>query len=184
MVLAEEADMSRLTFIGWLKLELIRMSGCRTVSIHKLAILAQEDNSRLAEPLLLYAREIMAVRRLLSYIFEEQLLEEYRLVVKICGWKHILELSDEEAEQLPWSYRKLLFNWRAVDSKKANLEKSKQMRLERSTQLKNEKGISNSQIYHTLGLNPGNTNAYFKNQDISKLSLKNATKIMKYLYEQ
>ena len=174
--------MSRLTFIGWLKLDLMRMSGSKTVSIHKLAALAQEDNSRLAEPLLLYAMETNAVPRLIVYIRDKQLIDEYQLVQEICGERSILDLDENEREQLPWSYQKLLANWNSAELKSINIEKSKQMRLERSLQLKAEKGVSNAQIYQALNLNRGNTNAYFKHGDTSKLSLENATGIMKYLY--
>jgi len=174
--------MSRLTFPGWLKLELQRMSGLKTISIHKLAILAQEENSRLAEPLLLYAIETDAVPRLMSYIKDRQIRQEYRNILDECGDTSILELNEEEKESLPWSYRKLLNNWRAAEGRAQHIENSKRMRLERSLQLMKEKDISNAQVYQALDLNPGNTNAYLKHQDTSKLSLENATRIMKYLY--
>jgi hypothetical protein len=174
--------MSKLTFLGWLKLELMRMSESKTVSIHKLATLAQEDNSRLAEPLLAYAMETNAVFRLISYIEDRQLREECRCVLRICNGKSIASLSGRQADELPWSYRKLLDNWRAAEGKPQRVEQSKRMRLDRSLQLMREKGISNAQIYHNLDLNPGNTNAYLKHRDTSKLSLDNATRIMKYLY--
>ena len=174
--------MSKLTFLGWLKLELARMSGSKTVNIHKLATLAQEINSRLAEPLLLYASEIDVVSRLMSYIKDDQLLEEYQLVLNICKKKSILKLSEKQREQLPWNYQKLLKSWKAAEMKQVNIDRSKHLRLQRSLQLKEEKRIPASQIYHALDLNPGNTNAYIKNHDISKVSLENATKIMKYLY--
>jgi len=182
MAFEKETKMSRLTFIGWLKLELMRMSGSKSVSIHKLAALAQEDNSRLAEPLLLYAMETNAAPRLMAYIKDERLIEEYQLVQEICGERSILDLEKEQGSQLPWSYQKLLANWDAAEMKSENIEKSKQMRLERSLQLKAEKGVSNAQIYRALNLNRGNTNAYFKHGDASKLSLENATRIMKYLF--
>ena len=90
--------MSRLTFPGWLKLELARMSGSKTINLHKLAILAQEDNSRLAEPLLLYAMETGAAPRLMSYISDRHIEQEYRDVLDVCGNKSIVELDDAEAE--------------------------------------------------------------------------------------
>ena len=36
-------------------------------------------------------------------------------------------------------------------------------------------------ICNELGLNRGNVNAYMKHGDVSKMSLQNATRIMKYL---
>lgn len=174
--------MSRPTFRGWLKLELGRMSGLKTISIHKLAILAREENSRLVEPLLLYAMETGAVPRLMAFIGDKQIEQEYRDVLSVCKDKSILDLVEREEQVLPWSYKKLLRNWRVVEQRAWQIENSKRMRLERSLQLMKEKNVSNAQIYQVLNLNPGNTNAYLKHRDISKLSLENATKIMKYLY--
>jgi len=174
--------MSRLTFLGWLKLELERMSGLKTIGIHKLAVLAQEDNSRIAEPLLLFAIETNSTSRLMSYIDESQIKQEYLDVIGLCSDKSILQLSKAAEEALPWSYRKLLSNWRAADNRAQHIEDSKRMRLERSLQLMKEKNVSNAQVYQALNLNRGNTNAYFKHKDTSKLSLDNSTRIMKYLY--
>ena len=174
--------MSKLSFSGWLKLELGRMSGLKTVSIHTLAALAQEENSRLAEPLLLFAIETGSVSRLMSFVDDKEIKREYREILDLCDGKSILKLDKTEEESLPWSYRKLLNNWKAVENKAAHIENSKRMRLERSLQLMKEKSISNAQVYQALNLNPGNTNAYFKHNDTSKLSLDNSTRIMKYLY--
>jgi len=174
--------MSRITFSGWLKLELVRMSGRKTVSIHKLAVLSQEDNPRLAEPLLLFAMETGTVPRLMSHTKDQQTEEEYRQVLAVCGDRSITTLNGEQRDALPWGYKKLLESWQAAEERPQHIEESKRMRLDRSLQLMREKGVSNAQVYHALNLNPGNTNAYFKHGDTSKVSLENATKIMKYLY--
>ena len=174
--------MSTLSFLGWLKLELERMSNVKTISIHKLAVLVQEENSRLAEPLLLFAMETGVVPRLMSFINDREIKQEYQEVLDVCGGKSILDLDETGKESLPWSYRKLLNNWRAAERKAQHIENSKRIRLERSLQLMKEKSVSNAQVYQALSLNPGNTNAYLKHHDISKLSLENSTKIMKYLY--
>ena len=159
------------------------MSGCKVTSLRKLAVLAQEDNPRLAEPLLLFAMETEATARLMSYIGDEQIEGEYREVLELCRDKSILELVEKEERRLPWSYSKLLSNWRAAEGKAQRIENSKRLRLERSLQLMKEKHVTNAQVYQALRLNPGNTNAYLKHHDTSKLSLENATRIMKYLYE-
>ena len=174
--------MSKLTFLGWLKLELERMSGLRTISIHKLVVLTQKENSRLAEPLLLFAMETDSVHRLMSFVNDRQLEQEYQYVLDICGDKSILDLDEKAKESLTWGYRKLIDNWMAADNKAKHIENSKRMRLERSLLLMKEKGVSNAQVYQALNLNPGNINAYLKHHDTSKLSLENSTRIMKYLY--
>jgi hypothetical protein len=158
------------------------MSGHNTLSIHKLADLAKAENPRLYEPLLAYALETGAADRLLSCVGDSSRKEEYLLVLGLCEGKPLLDLPEPKIGQLPWSYQKLLNTWHAIASKGERTKRSKQLRLGKTLELQKAKGVSNAQIYHVLGLNPGNTNAYLKNQDCSKLSLENTTKIMEYLY--
>ncbi|MDR1184544.1 MAG: hypothetical protein LBK67_07085 [Coriobacteriales bacterium] len=174
--------MSEITLVGWLKSELTRMSGQNTLNICKLATLAKNENPRLYEPLLIYAMETGALDRLLFCIEDEKRKEEYLRVAGLCGDCGIVALTEYEIKSLPWDYRKLLLTWKAVEGKRQRIERSKRLRLERTQKLQKLKAVSNVQIYRTLNLNPGNTNAYLKHGDLSKLSLNNATRIMKYLY--
>jgi hypothetical protein len=174
--------MSRITFIGFLKLELKHLTKSNCLSIHGLALQAQTVQPRLAEPLLCYAMEIDAVERLLGYINSLELADEYKGVVALCGEQSIDELSPRWQEKLPWGYQKLLARWRAVAARQTSVVDSKRLRLSRIHELQEEKHISNAQIYHKLRLDKGNTNPFLKHDDVSKLSLANATKIMKYLY--
>jgi hypothetical protein len=174
--------MSKITLGGWLKAELARMSEQDTASIHKLAVLAQEANPRLYEPLLVYALEIGASDRLLRYLHDDAYKAECQKVISLCSERSILDLGEAERSALPWSYRKLLLSWRAVEEKAKRTNQSKQLHLKRTKELMKEKGVKNSSIYCHLNLNPGNTNTYLKHDDITKLSLENATRIMRYLY--
>jgi hypothetical protein len=174
--------MSRITLKGWLKIELARLAGQDTASIHRLATLAKNHNSRIYEPLLVYALETGAANRLMAYLDNGERKEEYRAVVGICGNRSILELKEPEVARLPWSYQKLLHTWRSVEQKAERIERSKRMRLDKTRELMKEKNVSNAQIYRALNLNPGNTNAYLKHGDISKLSIENTTRVMRYLY--
>jgi hypothetical protein len=158
------------------------MSGEKTISVNKLADYLQEDNPRLAEPLLLYAMETGIARRLFGRIRDEEILAEYRAVIGICKERSILALDETERESLPWGYQKLLATWKSVEEKNKRVVRSKKMRLEKTLELMESRNVNNAQIYHALDLNPGNTNAYLKHGDVSKFSLENATKIMKYLY--
>lgn len=176
--------MSRITFKGWLKMELFRMSGAESLDLRILATRAQKSRPRLAAPLLLYAMETNVTERLLKSIYKKDLLREYKEVILLCHDKPIAELSLEEEEKLPWTYRKLLASWRTAKNRNESLTDSKRLRLERTRMLQKETGISNAQIYQTLDLNPGNVNAYLKHGDTSKVSLETATRIMKFLFSQ
>ncbi len=47
--------------------------------------------------------------------------------------------------------------------------------------MRKEKGVSNYQIYKTLGLNPGNVNDWLKNGAGEKISLTTARKAFTYV---
>jgi len=173
--------MSTITFKGWLKSELRRMSPAGSLKLSNLAFAAQSDCPRIAGRLLAYAIEIGSVTRLLPLIADEELHAEYVNVLKLCKNKSLVELSASNIDQLPWSYRKLLTTWRSVRNRQSSRRKSTALRLRSSLELKTRKNIRTSQICRELGLNKGNVNAYFKYKDASKVSLETATKIMRYL---
>ena len=55
------------------------------------------------------------------------------------------------------------------------------MMFQRIAQLQQEKEITNYAVYKALNLNPGNTNAFLKNGDVSKLSLDTVRRILEYV---
>lgn len=91
-------------------------------------------------------------------------------------------LGQNKSTQLPREYRKFITSYKAAYFKPETDAASKQMRWKRSKELQLIKGVTNAEIYLTLGLNPGNTNSYMKHGEVDKVSLENATAIMKYLF--
>ena len=177
--------MRRPTFERWIQRQLLNLTNTESFNLRKLAALAQKDNPRLREPLLLYAHETGKLERLFSYIWKNDLLESYNSVAKLIANKDLTEVSlrEQEIEGLPREYKKFLSSYRIAHQKPENTNESKKLRWERSRALQLEKGISTAEIYRSLELNPGNVNAYMKHGALDKLSLKNATNIMKYLYK-
>ena len=53
----------------------------------------------------------------------------------------------------------------------------------RISEVKQAKCVTNYRIYKELNLNPGNVNAFLKNEDISKVSLDTARKILTFVNE-
>jgi hypothetical protein len=175
--------MSRITFKGWLKSELQRLSTTPSLHLRTLAEQAQDSNPRMAELLLAYAIEIEASNRLMSYISHQQLKEEYAEVLRIAKAESLESLTAQKRTQLPLRYQKLLTNWNSVRDRRAGQLDSIALRYGRTKKLQATKGIRNAQIYHDLGLNPGNVNAYLKHADFQKVSLTNATNIMRYVMD-
>ena len=51
------------------------------------------------------------------------------------------------------------------------------------SEVKEAKSVSNYRIYKEMNLNPGNVNAFLKNEDTSKVSLDTARKILAFVNE-
>ncbi len=176
--------MRRPTFSRWAKRLILELADTNSFSLRKLAASAQKENPRLAEPLLLYAYDINSTEKLLSLIWDEELRATYTRVLQALGKKNLTDIALEKLtiDGLPREYVKILNSYRVAYQKPETLCESKKMRWERSRALQLEKGISAAEIYHALGLNPGNVNAYLKHGALDKVSLDNATSIMKFLY--
>jgi hypothetical protein len=174
--------MSALTFQGWLKLQIHSLSGNGSLNLSKLVSLAEKDRPRLFPYILCYAHEIKMDERVLRRIMDDDICDDFQKALEVIGNHPFADLPETEYEQLPWNYHKLLASWNAASHKNQSIQESKRLRWEATKRLQIEKHISNADIYNALNLNKGNTNAYLKDGDISKLSLDNATRIMKYLY--
>ncbi|MDR2714586.1 MAG: hypothetical protein LBB42_03545 [Coriobacteriales bacterium] len=176
--------MRRPVFARWIRRELLSLANTETFSLRKLAAAAQNDNPRLAEPLLLYAHATNKTKRLLEFIYKKEIFSSYETVLALVKERNLetLALDKHSADKLPKEYRKFLTSYRAAYQKPENNNKSKQLRWERSKALQLEKGVSTAEVYNALALNAGNVNAYLKHGALDKLSLENATAVMKYLY--
>ena len=176
--------MRRPVFERWIRRELLSLANTDSFSLRKLAASAQNDNPRLAEPLLLYAYATNQIKRLLELIYKEEVLTSYKEILALLKEKNlkVLALDKRSSEKLPKEYRKFMTSYRSAYQKPESNNKSKQLRWERSRLLQLEKGVNTAEIYHALALNAGNVNAYLKHGALDKLSLENATAVMKYLY--
>lgn len=57
------------------------------------------------------------------------------------------------------------------------------MMFRRISEVKQAKCVTNYRIYKELNLNPGNVNAFLKNEDTSKVSVDTARKILSFVNE-
>jgi hypothetical protein len=172
--------MRRPNFKGWVSRELKYLSGEDTLNLRRLAYLAQGQRPRLRERLVLYALSIGQEERLRGYLYDETLLSDLGEVEIILRGADLDKPDREIQTQLPSRYQKALDSYRSAYYRIDNRSDSKRLRWERTVQLQKEKGLSNTQIYRALDLNPGNINAYLKHGDIDRVTLATATKIMKY----
>lgn len=177
--------MRRPRLVPWMRRSVCWLCGLDGFSLRKAAALSQRDCPRAREPLFLLCYAEGRLERLDSLVYRDDVREDYRRTALSLG-----EIDLEQAaiagslpEGLGANYAKALNSYSAAYHRPESVARSKRLRLRRSRQLQLEKGIGVSQICRDLGLNPGNVNDYLKNGAVSKVSLENATSIMKYLAE-
>lgn len=175
--------MRRPTLERWLRGELVRLSELERFSLRKLAAMAQGSHARLVEPLFLYCHTTRRLASLYELIYQSDFAEEYQHVEDLLAGQDLfaLSLSGKAAEILPAAYAKHLNSFAAAYRKQDTDAESKRLRQQRCVSLQLQKGTSTASACKALGLDPGNVCAFLKQGDLGRLTLSDATALMKYL---
>ena len=171
--------MRELTFKGYLLLQLKELSGLNSTSLYTFSHLACQ-NARLKDVLTLY---------LVMYTEENlksKLLNKFDYLKSSC--KKLNGIDEYNAEIYLQKdnlsgYRTVYNNFLYHRNRKEQENKLKKMMCVKISEVKEEKSVSNYQIYKEMNLNPGNVNAFLKNEDTSKVSLDTARKILAFVSE-
>ncbi|MDR1184432.1 MAG: hypothetical protein LBK67_06505 [Coriobacteriales bacterium] len=177
--------MRRPRFDRWARRLILELAKTESFNLRRLAASAQKDNPRLVEPLFLFAYDTDNTDRLFELLWKDEVRASYETALEALAGRSLTDIALHgcAAEELPREYCKILNSFRAAYYRPETIYESKRLRWERSRRLQLEKGVRASEVYHALGLNPGNVNAYLKHGELDKVSLENATNIMKYLYQ-
>lgn len=172
--------MRELTFNGFLKGYLQRLSGAETESVNKLLEMARE-NPRLEAPLVLYAKAALPDSQATRLWKKAPKLgeEAERYFSPVQTERELLDLL--AAGKAPSQYGKV---YRSYVSRKNRVKMEQELKeLIRTKILKESvtKSVSDYRIYKSLDLNPGNYHAFVRHGDTTKLSLGNAKRILTYL---
>ena len=133
--------------------------------------------------MLLYAHAEKKTDLVCGLLWSGKLKDEYRCVsaaLESVDWADVGSLG-EARENLPREYAKFVDSFLAAYAEPESRAASKRLRWQRSREEQLRKGVSTTEICRALGLNIGNVNAYLKDGTLDKVSLSNATKIMKHL---
>ena len=171
--------MRELTFPGFLKSYVRELSLSHSTGVRVLAKEAAERNSRLREPLYLYALLTGQIELLQKSVRGTALAAAYK------------ELPDDPAEmekqlraepsELPEAYRKVWHSYLVYRERGKRDEETKELIRRQIVHLQAERGVSNYRLYTSLGLNPGNLNAWLKHGDGKKVSLKTARAVLEQI---
>ena len=168
--------MRELTFPGFLKSYVRELSLTHNISVRVLAKEAAERNPRLREPLYLYA------------LFTGQLVLLQRSVCGTTLAAVYAGLPDDPTEmekqlrvepsELSEAYGKVGHSDLVYKERGKRDEETKELMRQQIVHLQAERGVSNYRLYTSLGLNPGNLNAWLKHGDGKKVSLKTARTVL------
>lgn len=171
--------MRELTLKVYLLSQLQELSGFNSTSLYAFSQLAH-NNARLKDTLTLY---------LVMYTEENlrnKLLKKFDYLNNSCEKLKGLDNNNVETYLQNDSlseYRTIYNNFLYQRNRKEQEDRLKMMMYRRISEVKQAKCVTNYRIYKELNLNPGNVNAFLKNEDTSKVSLDTARKILTFVNE-
>ena len=83
-----------------------------------------------------------------------------------------------EPSELPEAYGKVWHSYLVYKKRGKRDEETKELMRQQIVHLQSERGVSNYRLYTSLGLNPGDLNAWLKHGDGKKISLKTALAVL------
>lgn len=176
--------MRRPRFGNWARAELLRETGLQSFSLRKLAALAQAtDTSHIAPSLFLYAHETGCISRLMSFVYEPGLYDEYESIEHHLGKRSVerLALRGTPMMSLPESYRSVLTSFESAYHKPELIEKKKRELQQAAHRSMLRSGTSPAEVAKQLGLDAGNTHAFLVRGETQRFSLESAERIERFL---
>jgi hypothetical protein len=173
--------MRELTFNGFLKQYVYALSAGKTHSLYKLAHEAATTNTRLQEPLFLYALFFGKERVLLQATKNPDLRNKYQSLLELYSKDIIEHALLSSSPILPERYLRVYASYTRLRMRKENNNHIKTLMYNEIRRLQEEKSVSNYRLYTDLKLNPSNVNSFLKHGRVGKVSQNTASKILSYL---
>ena len=169
--------MRKLSLKSYLEKQMVTLSGLNSKSLYRFSAMS-EKNARLKDTVVLY---------LMLFVKDDlkrHLLNKYPYLLPGC--EKLSGITQDNAESFLTDdslseYRTIFENYLNTIGTHDNENRIKRMMYDRIVQLQREKSITNYAIYKALILNPGNTNAFLKNGDVSKLGLDTIRRILEFV---
>lgn len=178
--------MRRPRFKRWIRNEVLRIAGAESFNLRKFAAQAQRDGNReLSCALLMHAHENGQFERLMSFVYDGDVADEFIAIEKHLGQRSIerLALRGIPMRSLPAEYRELLVRFEDAYHTPENIAEEKRQIWEHTKQSVLETGISPAEIAHELGLDQPNVSAYLSNGDVGRFTIATAREIAEFVDE-
>lgn len=172
--------MRTLTFKSFLSSYLKELSAQGTSAPFRLAK-ELDTPPRLLAPLCLYAVQALTKEQLDRLRQKHpQIDREFSQNRFLCESADTLGSSLEALEAMN-PYRKCWNSYLCARDKKQSELHTKQLMVQKIKALQTQYGITNYRVYKSLGLNPGNVNAFLTHEDCTKVSLGTAREILNFV---
>ena len=171
--------MRELTFKGFLRSYVRKLSRSGSLDPAKLAEEVTDGNARLCAPLVLYAIVSGTAGRLKGALGGATGADEVRRLLGALPSRNVEQTlrSGDAPEECLKVWNSYLV---AHDAPVRDAELKRAVR-KKVLQLQKETGCSNYRVYTDLKLNPGNVNCWLKQGDDRKVSYRTAEKILAYM---
>ncbi len=170
--------MRELTFKGFLKRYVTKLSLHSYTSLYKLLNEAENENARLLEPVLLYAVMTLKKSTLDTFVEKSEKCKNDYYEFFVNG---LNESMLTENSSVPFEYKKVYKSYLTVKNSYENDNHTKMLIRNKIIELKEQKNISDYRIYTDVRVNSGNYNSYIKHQKYNCISLENARSMLRYL---
>lgn len=169
------------SFKGFLSSYVRELSGINTLSLYRLTHDAVTTNPRLREPLFLYALMSDKMNVLLQATKDEGLHDEYSQMALKYNKASLVYALEMDSPQLREEYKKAYRSYTFAANRFKNEAHTKMLMQKKISKLQKNKGITTYRLHKDLGINLGNLNAYLKHNNVKKVSLKTARRVLSYL---
>ena len=175
--------MRRPRFARWIREEVLAIAGTTSFNLRKLAAKAQRtSNSELACALMLHAHEKNQMNRLLSYVYDEELYQEFTAVEARLGPRSVerLALRGTPMMSLPEIYREMLDRYNDAYHAPERIAAEKQALWDDTRKLLLKSGESPAEVARALNLDAANLSAYLARGDTGRFTLETVRAIADY----
>ena len=175
--------MRRPKFSRWIRVEILRIADMKRFSLRKLAARSQEKgNEDLAAALLLYAHENDCTERLMGFVYDDALREEYQKVERHLGSRDVerLALRGTPMMSLPVRYRDILEAYERAYYTPERIAAEKREIGERAREAALRAGTSPTELARMLGVDRANLSAFISRGETHRLNLDVARQLAEY----
>ena len=171
-----DALTNELQRMGWLGESMQEHSFTQSTGVRILAKEVAERNPRLREPLYLYALLTGQIELLQKSVLGTALAAAYEGPPDDSS--EIEKQLRAEPSGLPEACRRVWHSYLVYKKFGKRDEETNELMRQQIVHLQSERGVSNYRLYTSLGLNPGDLNAWLKHGDGKKVSLKTACAVL------